>query len=227
MFRLQELDLEIDRARARLAEIERVMGSAEPLERAREKLARAEIEAKAARAAVRAAEDEAASQREKIQRTESALYGGSVHNPKELQDLSQESEALKRYLATIEDRLLEAMVRVEEADLVRDAAAQEVARLEETLKAEHAALTGERESLEARLEDLTLQRESAVQDVLEEDLGLYHRLRESMGGVAVARLLESTCSACGMAPSASKLHRIRSGTELLRCTQCGRILYAG
>lgn len=227
LYRLQELDLEIDRARARLAEIARTLSDAQALTRAHEHLAEAEKQTRAARAAARSAEDEAGLQREKMQRTETALYGGSVHNPKELQELAQELEALKRYLSTLEDRLLEAMVQLEEAELRRDGLAQDLARVEETMGDQHASLISERDRLESRVEDLVAQRESALHDVLQEDLDLYRRLRDSMGGVAVARLQENSCAACGMTPSASKIHRVRSGAELLRCTQCGRILYAG
>ncbi|NIM05125.1 MAG: hypothetical protein GTN65_05800, partial [Armatimonadetes bacterium] len=66
--------------------------------------------------AARRAKHEVEDQRLKIQKTDEALYGGSVANPKELEDLQMESEALKRYLETLEDRYLEAMLEQDEAD---------------------------------------------------------------------------------------------------------------
>ena len=58
-------------------------------------------------------EAEVEKQRIKIEQTEASLYGGHVHNPKELQDLQKDVASLKRHLETLEERQLEAMLVVE------------------------------------------------------------------------------------------------------------------
>ena len=61
-------------------------------------------------------------QKVKIEQSEASLYSGNVTNPKELQDLQNEAAALKRYLVTLEDRQLEAMLEVETAEQSKQAA---------------------------------------------------------------------------------------------------------
>lgn len=46
---------------------------------------------------LKTAEAEAEAQKIKIEQTEASLYGGSVHNPKELQDLQREVASLKKH----------------------------------------------------------------------------------------------------------------------------------
>jgi predicted nucleic acid-binding Zn-ribbon protein len=227
LHRLQTVDAELDQISSRLAQIQAILSDSEQVSRRREALLEAETKLKAARSAADTAERTVASQRAKIDRAEQTLYSGSVRNPKELQDLQKETEALKRYLITLEDRLLEAMVGLEEAELVRDAAAEELARVEAARAEEHSALEEERGKLLASQERLQAEREAALASVAQQDLALYTQLRQSTGGVAVALLEDGSCSACGMATAASVQQLIRSGSNLVRCDQCGRIIYAG
>jgi len=122
LLRLQEIDQSIDRVQERLTAIELVLqGSSLVLER-RAELSDREAHLRVTESASRSAEDMVDLQRQKIEQTEGSLYGGSVQNPKELQDLQMEAEALKRHLGTLEDRLLEAMLEAEEAELRRASA---------------------------------------------------------------------------------------------------------
>src|SRR5687768_18403957 len=63
--------------------------------------------------ALKLSEAEVEKQSIKIEQTESSLYGGRVHNPKELQDLQKDVASLKRHLSTLEERELEAMLVAE------------------------------------------------------------------------------------------------------------------
>ena len=66
----------------------------------------AQTEWQAAKTSLRVAEAEAEAQKIKIEHTEASLYGGSVHNPKELQDLQRDVASLKKHLTTLEERQL-------------------------------------------------------------------------------------------------------------------------
>ena len=228
LYRLQEIDLALDNNHARLAEIQSILSDSEELQQAIENLAQAETTLKEIQAVLKSAEHAVESQRNKIEETEATLYSGLIKNPKELQDLQLEAESLKRYLSTLEDRLLDVMVEFEQAETDRDTAQQLLTNIEHAREAEHQDLHKEQQHLKEENERLQINREAALLGVSEEDLKLYQQIREKQGGIAVAILeKDGTCSICGLSPSASQQQRIRSGTHLEQCNQCRRILYAG
>jgi predicted nucleic acid-binding Zn-ribbon protein len=228
LYRLQEIDLALDKNNARIEEIQRSLEDTEELQQANAHLTQSELDLRKTQAAMKNEEYAVETQRGKIKETESKLYGGLIRNPKELQDLQMEAESLNRYLSTLEDRLLDAMVELEQAELDHEAARNLVASIEKKRKEEHQDLQKEQQDLIEENERLSTNREAALVSVSEEDLKLYQEIREKYGGVAVAILEEDgTCSMCGLSPSASQQQLIRSGTHIEQCNHCRRILYAG
>jgi predicted nucleic acid-binding Zn-ribbon protein len=227
LYRLQELDLDLDRARARIGEIEVELADDEELRSASARAQVLEEKLSEARTANLGAEHAVASQQAKIRSSEQALYGGSVTNPKELQDLQMEVESLKRVLETLEDRLLEAMLELEEAQAHFDKAHQAVDDLQAARIQETAQLRGELSSLKDDLERLSVERQAAIGDVDPADLKRYEDLRDRLGGHAVVLMRGGSCSACGVDLAHSQVQEVRSSEEPFRCPQCSRFLYAG
>jgi uncharacterized protein len=116
LFRLQKLDTEIDQTRSRLDEIEQSLSDDRRLKLAKRKNEKAQQVLKDARIQLNQIEDKVEAQRIKRKTTQNALFGGKIKNPKELQDLQMESEALKRYITQLEDEQLEAMIAHETAE---------------------------------------------------------------------------------------------------------------
>ena len=114
LFRLQQIDSELDKSYARIKAIDQLLADDEKIRRSQFKLDRAKKEHFDAEKNLRLAEQKVKDQRIKIERSQAALYGGKVSNPKELQDLQQESESLKKYLSILEDQQLEAMLAMDE-----------------------------------------------------------------------------------------------------------------
>ena len=227
LYRLQQIDAQLDDCRARLAEIETELGESSLVTEALRSMDDAQAKVQAARSALRVAEDAASSQRSKIQQAEGALYGGSIRNPKELQDLQMEVEALKRYLATLEERLLEAMLVDEDMELIEKATSARLADVETASRETRLALEAEAGSLRMMQERLAAEREAVVAGLSAADLSEYGRLRQRLKGIAVAAVYDETCGACGVFLAHSLQQQIRMGAELVRCGQCSRILYAG
>lgn len=227
LYRLQELDLERDRLNGRLDEIRRILEDSGELERLKSEATVREENSEAARAKARQAQHEVEDQRLKIQKTEQALYGGQVRNPKELEDLQMEAESLKRHLETLEDRYLEAMITQDEAEAAHSDAAEALDLFEAELVAINSELIDEQKMIDQRLSDLSAEREVAFASVSEDDLQLYERLRARNRGVAVAGLNGDSCAACGLTLSASSRQLVRTSGDLQHCSQCGRILYGG
>jgi len=226
LFRLQSIDTQLDQARARLRDIEAAKTNHAELQAAEQAEQQANAQLMIARKALRHMEENVQAQRIKIEQTEAALYGGKVRNPKELQDLQNESAALKRYQAVLEDRLLEAMIVNEDAEAGQAMVVKHLgdvrnrfANLVEQLTKEQAELIHE----VARQEG---ERQAAASGILESELQLYEQLRQQRRGLAVAKVVDRTCSACGSTLSAALLHTARSLNQIARCDSCGRILYA-
>ncbi|NIS82105.1 MAG: hypothetical protein GTO14_18285 [Anaerolineales bacterium] len=227
LHRLQELDQALDKNRERVEEILRILEDDSKIVHLKQALREVEDILQKARASHSKADHIVASQRAKIEQTERTLYSGTVRNPKELQDRQQEAESLKRYLVTLEDRLLDAMIELEEAEARHDAASNELSQAEGTRAAEHQDLTSEKERLLADISRKEAEREAALTDVDVEDLELYNTLRARFAGRVVSVEQDGNCSACGVELARSLLQELRTGDDLIRCRQCGRVLYAG
>jgi predicted nucleic acid-binding Zn-ribbon protein len=227
LFRLQTLDSQIDSHAARLAEIDIQLREHPELDRARAEEDAARSAHGSAGQVARRAEEETRRQQQRIDETEKTLYGGGVRNPKELQDLQDEAASLRRYLSVLEERQLQAMMQLEEAE--KSVSAAEAARRErERLRSEEEAGLRERRAAEQNaLATLSMQREAALSAVSAEDQEKYTALRQSKHGVAVVRLEADSCSGCGVAPSATRIDSARSGQDIVQCGNCGRILYLG
>jgi predicted nucleic acid-binding Zn-ribbon protein len=87
-------------------------------------------------------------------------------------------------------------------------------------------LKAEKASTEQQLEQMTANRQVASGSVDDDDLRFYEGLREKRAGVAVARVQEGACMACGSTLTAALHQAARSPSQLSCCETCGRILYA-
>jgi len=227
LFRLQKLDTQIDKIEARLEEIDQLLSDDQRIILAEEALKNAEAEAKHHRIELHQIEDKVEAQRLKRKKAQSSLYSGNIKNPKELQDLQMESEALKRYIAELEDEQLEAMIANEEAEKARKQAEKDLMQAKGTDAEEKAALRGEKTKLQEDLERLLREKEAVLQSISPKALKLYQELRKKKQGIAVASVSDGGCSVCGQALPPGDLQTIRASNVLVFCPSCGRILFGG
>ena len=227
LYRLQQLDSQIDWLESRLNDVKAGLQDSKLLRLAEQRVDKAETELGEARQALRSAENDVHGQRLKIEQSEATLYGGKVRNPKELQDLQNEVASLKRYLEVLEDRQLAAMLVEEDAASKLQLSGQELDKVQQATARQHGDLTREQDSLLTDLANHRQERMAAAGSVESEDLALYEQLRTQRRGIAVAKVTDRACSACGSTLSTSLLHAARSPNQITRCDSCGRILYAG
>lgn len=153
------------------------------------------------------------------------LYGGTVTNARELQDLQEEIESLGRRITHLEDDELEIMELVEpiEAALVdlRSAREKQAIALDEAtvrLAAEEADLAGQLATEQAA-------RDEVAAGVTATLLTEYDQLRAGGGGVGIARLVGNQCGGCHLTLSAMEVATIRKHPdEVTHCEECGRLL---
>ena len=227
LYRLQNVDSQIDNVNARLQEIEKVLNDNNAIRRSEIILDAKQIQLDTARKSLRRAEDNVLAQQIKIEQTEATLYGGMVRNPKELQDLHNEAAALKRYLRVLEDRQLEAMIGMEDAEPDYKTASSTLDKLQKDKAQLDDELTKEEKYLLHEMERLENERHMEVASITNEDLTLYDNLRVKRRGVAVAKATDKTCAAYGSTLTTALLQAARSPNKITRCESCWRILYGG
>lgn len=227
LYRLQQIDSQLDGAHSRLREIERLLSDDENVRQAKTELDSNARRLQEAQKELRRAEEKVSAQRVKIEQTEAALYGGRVRNPKELQDMQKETASLKKFLAVLEDRQLENMLAVEEAENAHQDSSTRLTQVEARVIQESASLQGEASTLRQEVERAGLERQAIAGSIPADELRLYEQLRQQRRGVAVAIIRDNCCSACGATLSASQMHSARASGQITRCDTCGRILYSG
>jgi len=171
-------------------------------------------------------EDEIASLRTRAEQADKQLYSGTTNNPRELQALQDDIDSIKRRITRLEDDELDVMEATEPVDAERAELVGRRDKLDEQAVVIRAELAETETEIEGELAGVREQREIAAKAVPEELWAEYDRLRASLGGIAIARLVGSTCQGCHLALSAVEIDRIRkmSLDEPVHCEECGRLL---
>jgi predicted nucleic acid-binding Zn-ribbon protein len=225
LFRLQQIDTQIDRAKSRLDIIEKKLIDTKILDQAIKDAESAATEKSNAENNQSQADDEIRSLRIKIEQTESSLYNGSVRNPKELQDLQNEAAALKRHYVTLEGRLFDAMLIFEESqkEYKRQQSLLSTSQIEFT--EQRRILAEEKANLLKDIQNLNTERLAITETLVTEDIHLYENLRHERQGLAVTGIQDNACLACGTTLTLALIQAARSPGQISRCPSCGRILY--
>jgi len=221
---LQETDLELDKALARLAEIEESLAEPEELIDARDALEEKADALRELRIQQKDRELAADEVRTKAADVEKKLYGGSVKNPKELQDLDADLKSLKELLRKREDDLLAILELVDASESEEAAARAELESKDGDWKRSSDEMLAEKAGLEPEVERLNGIRESQSGGVERNILKLYDVVRSRRGGLAVARVERGMCQGCRISLPMSVMQRLRSGGGLIQCVSCERIL---
>jgi uncharacterized protein len=225
LYRLQQVDRQIDHARSQLDNIRRTLENDSELREALTQLEAAQNDHHHARNVLKNAEAEVEAQKIKIEQNEASLYGGKVQNPKELQDLQKDIVSLKKHLVTLEERELEAMIKVEDAEKDLQGAKTKLELVQARLGDEHKKLISDQSTFSMKLEQLAEEREATLAPIESNMLHVYESLRQQKKGVAITEVSDNSCASCGATITASLLQNARS-QKLANCPSCGRILYA-
>ncbi len=223
LYRLQCLDSEGDAKQRRLAEVEAALGESESLKQAHRALESAQALAQRWALRQRDLELETQGVSDEISRSEQRLYGGVVKNPKELADLQAKGAALRRRRQKLEDDLLEAMVKQEEAEAVHAQAQKHLNETQAHWSAQQADLMAEREMLQGRLAEIEQARAELLPRIEVGDLAAYQALRCRKGGLAVVQVRDKACGVCGVAVPPSLEWQLRQ-EGLGYCGNCERII---
>ena len=224
LYNLQTQELQILRHTKRLHEIADELSNDERVAAAQARVDGAQSKLAPQRADALNLELEIETTREKARKSEERLYSGVVTNPKELQDLQQEIASLGQRHSELEDRLLEKMMAVEEAEAELATLEQALDDAMSLLKDEQQDLLDERTALQTTLRETEERREAALKDVDGESLELYERLKPKKANQPIAAMENAHCSVCGIEQTVATQQEVRRAKSFAVCNNCGRIL---
>lgn len=227
---LQETDLEIMRTEKRLDELpvkQQIIEVRKKTREVQELKHKAEELVAGLRRAISRNEDETAQLSEKLEAEQAKVMGGTITNPKEIQNLTREMDALRRRKEKLEMEDLGLMERAEKATgqvAKVDAALEQLAAREESLTERFRTEGGE---LQNALQGLTDARSGLTGRVGDELLSRYEALRSAKGGIGAASLQGLMCTACRMELPAQRVEELRAGPQIAICPACRRLLVIG
>lgn len=227
---LVEHDLAISRAEKLLEELPEKRAVLRFRKRLREiesVLAKAEAYCRKTEALISKSNDEAALVQAKIDSEQAKVLSGDVTNPKELQNLTRELDALKRKKDAIEHGELALMEKAE-------AGSAQISKIRETLEdgaAKERTLIEEFKVAGGKLQTEIMRhkeaRASAAASLPAELLRRYESLREAKHGIAAGELKGDLCTACRTSIPAQEAQAIQAGPEIAECPNCRRMLVVG
>jgi predicted nucleic acid-binding Zn-ribbon protein len=226
LYYLQEIDVGLARAKKRLQEVSAVLGDYQAITAAEDRVNEAIRQLSPLQVNARSLELEIQSNTEKMRLTEERLYSGHVSNPKELQDMQQETQLLKKRSLELQDQLLEMLIAVETAEAIVAESKLHFQAVKSDWEGEHGQLLDEGVLLETQIADLHQKRKLALQSVSPEYQKLYHNLRAKKHNQPIATLIGNSCAVCGVEQTLAVAKSVRQGKELTYCMSCGRILVA-
>ena len=224
LYRVQEFELDIiDRAK-RIKAINAQLDDDAELQQAVVVHDAAQVVYDEAEKRVKDLELEIATVVEKRESAESRLYSGEVTHPKELQDMQLEVEAHTRRRSALNDELVKVSAE-------RDERRQQLSDSEGDLNQEQdqreqvsQELKTEKDKLTAAVNELLVQRKSAIAEIPADTFKIYNKMRAPKSNRPVAVLREKACTICGIEQNSIVITAINRSKGMVNCQNCGRIL---
>jgi hypothetical protein len=223
LFQLQEVDLELQANEQALTRITGQLGESQEVVTAQKEFTSESRRLEELRRQQLSAEWEIDDLTTKLAALEEKLYSGRVTNPKELANLQREVDGLKSRRSRVEDKVLEIMEQVSQAETRVAALGSGLERLEAEWRSEQQRLLAEAEQHKAAIADLKQRRQSMLAGIDSSVVSVYDEVRRRKGR-AVARVEGGSCRGCGISLSTAQLQQAR-GDRLVQCSSCGRILF--
>jgi predicted nucleic acid-binding Zn-ribbon protein len=149
----------------------------------------------------------------------------NVQSSREYSAVLNEMDGVDKQVRATEDRVLELEEELEtsRADLQKREAnlPRETAEHEEKMKDWRAVQRGINEELDAARREIA----DLEARIRPRDLSEFQRLLEKKGGLAVVRVISASCSACHVKVRPAAMQGLKTGSEIVYCDSCRRILY--
>lgn len=149
-----------------------------------------------------------------------------AQNQKEYETAMRETDALQKQIAAFETQIVEILEEAEGVEKELEERAEEIATLDgkrdAALAEFDAALAKDQKEFDAE----TKHRATAFATLPARLASIYDRLAQrSRDGIAVAEVVNGSCSACYMQLRPQVQLNVKKGDEIITCESCTRIMY--
>ncbi len=149
-----------------------------------------------------------------------------AQNQKEYETAMREIDALQKQVIAFESQVVELMDEVETVEKELAERADEISSLDAKCDEALADFDKEVESQRAEFDAETKHRQTAFATLPARLASVYDRLAQrSRDGIAVAEVVNGSCSACYMHLRPQVQLNVKKGDEIITCESCTRILY--
>ena len=159
-----------------------------------------------------------------LQRAERNLK--HAQNQKEYETAMRETDSLQKQIAAFETQIVEKMTAGEEVDNELESRSEEISSHD--AKRDEALGTFDKEVNAAKkeLDNETAKREEVFKTLPANLASVYNRMAlRSRDGIAVAEVVNGSCSACFMSLRPQMALEVKRGDKIITCESCTRILY--
>ena len=223
LFRLEEIDSSIESALATTESLRaRIQGDPEIVS-AQRRVADLEKRQAAADGRQRSLEGVVEDASATVERLTKTLYGGAIHDSREMASVQHEIEHAGARRTGAEDELLEAMDAAEKLQSELDEARRRASSLSERRAGSLGTMKDDLNRLSADIEVMRNERAGMADAIDKSQLDRYERLRARLRH-AVSHVQNDICQWCRVQIPHADVQHARSG-ELVTCTNCSRILY--
>lgn len=225
LFRLEQLDIDLERRQTELAGLRRRLQRDAEVEALEARLKECRAQEKTANLQQRTLEGNLTDIEARIKRDHARMYSGQIVDSRELASLEKELQAHRDSRDRVDNELLIAMEGFERAQTEVAELTRELAELRRQHTAGRPALEQQVEDMAENLVGMRAEREELLGQIDPRTLNLYDRLRVSSGH-AVSHVAAGVCQWCRVTLPPKDIQHARAGA-LVTCTNCARILYAG
>ncbi len=147
-------------------------------------------------------------------------------NQKQYETSMREADVLQKQISGFETQVLEKMTAIEEVEKVLEERAEEISSLEGNRQQAIEGFEKELTENKAELEIEAKKRHEVFTTLPANLAAVYNRLAlRSRDGIAVAEVVNGSCSACFMSLRPQMQVEIKRGDKIITCESCARILY--
>ena len=149
-----------------------------------------------------------------------------AQNQKEYETAMRETDALQKQIAAFETSIVEILEEVEGVEKELEERAEEIASLDGKRDAALAEFDKAMEADKAEFDTETAHRAAAFATLPARLASVYDRLAQrSRDGIAVAEVVNGSCSACNIQLRPQVELNVKQGNEIITCENCTRIMY--
>jgi len=161
--------------------------------------------------------------KEKVEKHRTQLF--EVKSNEAYRALQHEIEEEQKKMAAAEDRVLEAMIAIEDEETGIKTGEAELKQVEQRVAAAIREINAEEAARKKEAEDLTAQRGKLRAGIAEDTLDTYDRIARAHGGIALAEAREEICQVCLIHIRPQTFAEVRRNEQIHYCESCHRILY--